>query len=402
MKRNKPDPERTDVLTEVEKTVLAELVRERPSLWDDSLESYKNSYERGCAWRAIAVEMEIEFSKPFEVTSLQRIFKNLRDVYVRKRRELRTHIAMCSGSDNAATFREKIERWPYFKALDFLGPCVDSSERYATYCTFRPASEDPQDPVDDIDRATPEVEFKKCKNEPDMEELLEADKLFLIDAVALRHELWDKSLKEYKDRGVRANAWSGVKQDMELQTGKIFTVDDLQRIFKNLRDVYIRKKRDLKTRIAKCSTTLEEDRLWRRADEWPYWKALQFLDMNDGRGRRNVAVWKNDENVSSGLFETSASDAGSVDTASTTSDSSKKAEQSQKNDEPRQLLESIANALKQDGKCDAFDITCMNMAHSLRSIAEYDELRALEWKIRLDELQLQIANDELRIRGASQ
>ncbi|RCN29438.1 hypothetical protein ANCCAN_24801 [Ancylostoma caninum] len=72
--------------------------------------------------------MTLDFGKEFEVECLHRTFKNLRDVYVRKRKEYREALRRTSGAD--AGVLEKYTSWPYYKALMFLEHSTDSGQRY--------------------------------------------------------------------------------------------------------------------------------------------------------------------------------------------------------------------------------------------------------------------------------
>lgn len=57
------------------------------------------------------------------VETLHRSFKNLRDVFVRKRKEYREALKKTSGAE--AGVLEKYVSWPYYKALMFLEPSID-------------------------------------------------------------------------------------------------------------------------------------------------------------------------------------------------------------------------------------------------------------------------------------
>lgn len=61
MKRVKPDSDRIEVLTEAEKIVLVDFVREEFCLCDDTSAAYKSHHDRNPAWRRIAIMIENEF-----------------------------------------------------------------------------------------------------------------------------------------------------------------------------------------------------------------------------------------------------------------------------------------------------------------------------------------------------
>ncbi|VDK45728.1 unnamed protein product [Cylicostephanus goldi] len=121
-------PESIIRLNDTEKHYLVEVVERHPSLWYDRDPNFKSYTARASEWRSVSEDMETEFGYPFEVDALQKIFKNLRDVYIRKRREFQDVLRKSSGSESGAL--EKITSWPFYRELAFLESSTDQGERY--------------------------------------------------------------------------------------------------------------------------------------------------------------------------------------------------------------------------------------------------------------------------------
>uniref|UniRef100_A0A183G2L8 Transcriptional regulator n=1 Tax=Heligmosomoides polygyrus TaxID=6339 RepID=A0A183G2L8_HELPZ len=51
---------------------------------------------------------------------------------------------------------------------------------------------------------------------------------------------------------------------------------------------------------------------------------------------------------------------------------------------------------------DCYDISCMNMASTLRNIANYDDVLAQEFKMKVDQLQLEATQEVIRFKRGSQ
>ncbi|VDK53084.1 unnamed protein product [Cylicostephanus goldi] len=110
-------------LSDAEKQILIELVEEHSCLWNEEDVLYKSFHARARAWREVAKELEIKFHKGFDADVLQKSFKNLRDVYVRKRREYQDAVKRNSGAE--AGVLERIRAWPFYNSLVFLDPVND-------------------------------------------------------------------------------------------------------------------------------------------------------------------------------------------------------------------------------------------------------------------------------------
>ncbi|KHJ96953.1 hypothetical protein OESDEN_03077 [Oesophagostomum dentatum] len=112
-------------LSETEKLALIETVAKYPVLWNSRDIYHKSLHARASAWKAVAEEMKIRFGKKFEAKDLRRNFKNLRDVYVKKRRDYKEALRRASGADKVTTL-ERYSSWTYFKPLSYLESCPDT------------------------------------------------------------------------------------------------------------------------------------------------------------------------------------------------------------------------------------------------------------------------------------
>eukprot|EP00795_Rhopilema_esculentum_P010066 gene10066-18713_t len=101
------------------------------------------------------------------------------------------------------------------------------------------------------------------------------NKELLIESVRKYPCLYDTSRKDYKDDSIRENAWkivcidalNHVKEDQKLLNEDIAM---LKRVFKNLRDRYMKMKKEYKPSGSAGGVPLEPS--------WPFFAQLQFLD----------------------------------------------------------------------------------------------------------------------------
>ncbi|KAF6021242.1 hypothetical protein EB796_020450 [Bugula neritina] len=90
---------------------LINAVKGRPCLWDKCDENYANKNIKADNWRAISEEM-VEYSYSFDEKTCAMKYRNLRDNFIKLRRE---HLALPSGSSPKAP-----PKWPFFRLFDFL------------------------------------------------------------------------------------------------------------------------------------------------------------------------------------------------------------------------------------------------------------------------------------------
>lgn len=232
------------------------------------------------------------------------------------------------------------------------------------------------------------IALKKSKMEASFSE---DEKSCIIDAIRRYPSLWDERATEYKDAYERNSAWRKVVEDVELDLQRSVDLRDVQKQFKNLRDTYVRKKRELRMQLARCTGAAAVENVRRRAGNWSYWKMLNFLDPVIDTGARYTNV---DEDI----------EVLQEDDSPTTSQNSRSSIERQKSRRTNALMEGLASALKQteDVQLDRFDVACMNLAHSLRAIAELNPTRAGYWKVKLEELHLEISKEELKLKMEEQ
>ncbi|WKX96928.1 hypothetical protein Q1695_012964 [Nippostrongylus brasiliensis] len=143
----------TSPMNTEEKYTLIDAVRFYPELWDDRHLNSKDTAKRNQAWNFVVVEMQETHGKDFkggfvvtvvhktevsysdeyqesmkEVSRseevLARSFKNLKDTYRRKLKEindLNRKASGCEASENV----ERIKAWPFFDSLSYLDVILD-------------------------------------------------------------------------------------------------------------------------------------------------------------------------------------------------------------------------------------------------------------------------------------
>ncbi|VDL79506.1 unnamed protein product, partial [Nippostrongylus brasiliensis] len=100
--------------------------------------------------------MENHFLREFKVQVLQRTYKSLRDVFVKKRRDLREQLVTVTGADAAANLKRKVELWPHWHAMQFLEKCADTGERHVSTPQSSSARDDTIDLTEDVENVPPE------------------------------------------------------------------------------------------------------------------------------------------------------------------------------------------------------------------------------------------------------
>ncbi|WKX98605.1 hypothetical protein Q1695_013915 [Nippostrongylus brasiliensis] len=113
-----------------EKFTLIDTVRAFPELWDDKHPQFKDGIKRSQAWAVVKRDLEKCLGKDFSDDVLKRTFKNLKDTYRRKLKEIKDHNMRSTGSDVSDNV-EKIKSWMFFDALTFLDPIMDQGNRVA-------------------------------------------------------------------------------------------------------------------------------------------------------------------------------------------------------------------------------------------------------------------------------
>lgn len=120
-----------EVLGVNERLTLIDIVRNFPEIWDKSNIAYKDSNKRKEAWACIKKDMEDYYDRPFQELVLYRAYRNLRDTFRRKQKEAREASTRTTGAEASQNVELKLQSWPFYNALWFLGP-MDQGTRYCT------------------------------------------------------------------------------------------------------------------------------------------------------------------------------------------------------------------------------------------------------------------------------
>lgn len=99
----------------------------------------------------------------------------------------------------------------------------------------------------------------------------------LIETVRNFPAVWDDRNVDYKDPIKRAQAWTMIMHEMEELTARTMKVEELSRVFKNLRDTFRRKKKEHREHLTKVSGAGASDS-HSRIREWPFYESLSYLD----------------------------------------------------------------------------------------------------------------------------
>ncbi|WKX95360.1 hypothetical protein Q1695_012088 [Nippostrongylus brasiliensis] len=132
-KVKKETPLETSPMNTDEKYTLVDAVRFYPELWDDRHPNFKDTAKRNQAWNFVVVEMQETHGKDFKEEVLARSFKNLKDTYRRKLKEindLNRKATGCEASENV----ERIKAWPFFDSLSYLDVILDQGPRFSSVC----------------------------------------------------------------------------------------------------------------------------------------------------------------------------------------------------------------------------------------------------------------------------
>ncbi|KHJ89633.1 hypothetical protein OESDEN_10538 [Oesophagostomum dentatum] len=116
-------------LAEREKITLLEIIRHYEPLWNPARSGYKDYHVKRTCWNGVAEELSLQCGKNFELTEIQRVYRNLRDTYVKKHRELQNLRSKAPLSETDIEYL-KVTSWPYFKAVSFLDIVLDAAPRY--------------------------------------------------------------------------------------------------------------------------------------------------------------------------------------------------------------------------------------------------------------------------------
>ncbi|XP_075556865.1 uncharacterized protein LOC142588938 [Dermacentor variabilis] len=94
----------------------------------------------------------------------------------------------------------------------------------------------------------------------------------LIDEVAMRPLLWNAALNDYKKISNRSALWDEVLEAMRTIDPNV-TMDEIQSRWKNLKDTFRRKLKDVKDEQRSGSAATKKT----KSNNWPYMERLRFM-----------------------------------------------------------------------------------------------------------------------------
>ncbi|VDP15266.1 unnamed protein product [Heligmosomoides polygyrus] len=243
----------------------------------------------------------------------------------------------------------------------------------------------------------------KLENPGEFTVMSTAERYSLIDAVRGYTELWDDKDPNFKDNIKRTRAWSVVKRDLEEIHGKDFSEEILSRTFKNLKDTYRRKVKEIKDHNSRATGCEASDNV-EKIKAWPYFDALAFLDPVFDQGTRFTSVWEAVDVEGDIEFEESSS-------ASTPSSRPKTpqappsfcsvAELGRKDNpkvnHPRRSIDGLTSAInslkESNAKMDRTDSICMHLRATLQEMKQTRPDLFAKWSIKTDEFILTMSRD---------
>ncbi|CAJ0607735.1 unnamed protein product [Cylicocyclus nassatus] len=128
------------------------------------------------------------------------------------------------------------------------------------------------------------VEEMKRSFDTSVYRLSDMEKHALVDIVQQNPTIWDEQLQSYKNPQARAAAWRHVADEMQVEFGKNFGAEPLQKAFNNLRDVYVRKHREYSDVLRRKSGA--ESGIPEKTASWPFYKQMSFIDAGADQGER--------------------------------------------------------------------------------------------------------------------
>ncbi|KAL6739154.1 hypothetical protein Aduo_012639 [Ancylostoma duodenale] len=114
---------RANVISEKEKFALIEVIRSFEPIWNPEDVRYKDSHVKRSCWAGVAEELFLQFYKQYNIVDLQKTYRNMRDTYVRKRREVQKLHTTRSGV-GAVEYQNAV-KWSYYEAMVYLTSAFD-------------------------------------------------------------------------------------------------------------------------------------------------------------------------------------------------------------------------------------------------------------------------------------
>ncbi|CAJ0600539.1 unnamed protein product [Cylicocyclus nassatus] len=124
MGRLKLTPEQA--FTDEERHFLAAVIQVYPCIWNECDPNYRDYQARVQAWSVIIEQFAKTFGREVTQQQMHKQYKNLRDVYMKKNRELKA--LSNAGEDLNGCIASKIYSWPFYRELEYLSSSAGSSE----------------------------------------------------------------------------------------------------------------------------------------------------------------------------------------------------------------------------------------------------------------------------------
>ncbi|KIH67340.1 hypothetical protein ANCDUO_02327 [Ancylostoma duodenale] len=109
-----------------ERHFLAALIQMYPCIWNECDPNYRDYQSRVQAWNVIIDEFAKTFGREVTQQQMHKQYKNLRDVYMKKSRELKALIS--AGEDLNGATATKIFSWPFYHELGYLSSASGQGE----------------------------------------------------------------------------------------------------------------------------------------------------------------------------------------------------------------------------------------------------------------------------------
>ncbi|VDL84320.1 unnamed protein product [Nippostrongylus brasiliensis] len=245
----------------------------------------------------------------------------------------------------------------------------------------------------------PTVSCKKPKKETlEFFPMNTEEKYTLIDAVRFYPELWDDRHPNFKDTTKRSQAWNFVIVEMQESHGKDFKEEVLARSFKNLKDTYRRKMKEINDLNRKAIGS-EASESVEKIKAWPFFDYMSFLDVILDRGPRFSSVCKTEEDVIVDFEESPSTSASSSRSRTPQSGNGSGGPERARKVPPRRRpgrnMDGIASAIKSlndsSEKMDPTKISGMKLAMTLSEMREKKPMEYVKWTIKTDEFMLEMS-----------
>ncbi|EYC36320.1 hypothetical protein Y032_0909g2998 [Ancylostoma ceylanicum] len=122
-----------------ERHFLAALIQVYPCIWNECDPNYRDYQSRVQAWNVIIDEFAKTFGREVTQQQMHKQYKNLRDVYMKKSRELKALIN--AGEDLNGATATKIFSWPFYHELEYLSSSSGQGGAPMAVTRLRPRTE---------------------------------------------------------------------------------------------------------------------------------------------------------------------------------------------------------------------------------------------------------------------